>query len=55
MKKLIILSAMFLLVSMVLFASIDAQIKEIDRLITYDSYEEAKTLKRTMCLYCNPL
>ena len=44
MKKIVMLSALFLCASSMLFASISAQLSEIDRLIKYDSYEEAKAL-----------
>jgi tetratricopeptide (TPR) repeat protein len=44
MKKIIVISAVLILASMMLSASIQGQLNEIDSLITNDRYEDAKAL-----------
>ena len=46
MKKIIVISAVLILASMMLSASIQGQLNEIDSLITNDRYEDAKALTK---------
>lgn len=53
MKKLITLTSMYMLMTMMLFASIDASLNQIDTLIRNDSLKEAKTLTENVIKHTN--